>query len=119
MVKKIWYLGTCSTCTRIIKQLGDTSDFEMIEIKSSGVSRNDLDELVQLTGGTYADFFSKRAMKYRAMGLHEREVGADEMGDLITSEYTFLKRPVIQIGDQVFIGNAKKVVEAAVSANGN
>jgi len=117
MTKKIWHLNTCSTNKRIIGELGDTSDFEMIEIKSEGVVRKDLDALLKLHGGTYADFFSKRAMKYRSMGLHEREVSEEEMAELITTEYTFLKRPVIQIGEKVFVGNSKKVVAAAVEEN--
>ena len=31
----------------------------------------------------------------------------------ILEHYTFLKRPVICVDDQIFIGNSKKVVEAA------
>lgn len=116
-MKRIWYLSSCSTCSRILKELGDISDFELIEIKSQGVDRGDLDELLKLHGGSYSDFFSKRAMKYRAKGLHERDLSEEEMADLITAEYTFLKRPVIQIDDQVFVGNSKKVVQAAVEAN--
>ena len=110
----MWYLSTCSTCSRIIKEFGDTSDFEMIDIKASGIKRSDLDDLLTLHGGEYADFFSKRAMKYRAMGLHEKELSQEEMADLITTEYTFLKRPVIQIGNKVFIGNSKKVIQSAL-----
>tara|TARA_Y100000385_G_C13102890_1_gene645690 strand:- start:4340 stop:4693 length:354 start_codon:yes stop_codon:yes gene_type:complete len=116
-MKRIWHLSSCSTCKRIIKELGDTSDFDLIDIKQSGIERADLDNLLDLHGGDYSDFFSKRAMKYRAMGLHEREVSLSEMGDLIISEYTFLKRPVIQIGDRVFVGNSKKVVESAIQEN--
>ncbi len=116
-MNRIWHLSSCSTCKRIIKELGDTSDFDLIDIKQSGIERADLDNLLDLHGGDYSDFFSKRAMKYRGMGLHEREVSLSEMGDLIISEYTFLKRPVIQIGDRVFVGNSKKVVESAIEEN--
>ncbi|MEE9373211.1 MAG: ArsC/Spx/MgsR family protein [Saprospiraceae bacterium] len=117
-MKRIWYLSTCSTCSRIIKELGDTSSFEMIDIKQWGILRSDLDDLVALLRGTYDDFFSKRAMKYRAMGLQLKQLSQEEMAELITSEYTFLKRPVIQIGNKVFVGNSKKVVAAAIEING-
>ena len=31
---------------------------------------------------------------------------------LIQEEYTFLKRPVFIVDNQIFIGNSKKVIEA-------
>jgi len=31
----------------------------------------------------------------------------------ILDEYTFLKRPVILINDEIFIGNSKKIIEQA------
>jgi len=37
-------------------------------------------------------------------------------GEYMLEEYTFLKRPFIINGERVFIGNAKKVVEAAVES---
>jgi arsenate reductase-like glutaredoxin family protein len=55
-------------------------------------------------------------MKFRAMGLHEQQLTEDDYRRLMLEEYTFLKRPFIILGDQVFIGNAKKDVEAAVKA---
>jgi len=96
--------------------LGDLSEFRLIDIKSEGVSKEHLDEMKSAHGGNYSDFFSRRAMKYRAMGLNERELSEGEIADLITSEYTFLKRPVLQIDNKIFIGNSKKVVEAAKKA---
>ena len=116
-MKRIFYLSSCSTCTRILKDLGDLSEFEMIDIKLNNITRRQLDELKKLTKAEYSDFFSKRAMKYRAWGLHEKQLSEKDIRDLIIKEYTFLKRPVIQIGDKVFIGNAKTVVQAAVQAN--
>ena len=112
-MKRIFYLSTCSTCVRILKELGDIQDFELIDIKANNITKSQLDELRKLTGGTYEDFFSRRAMKYRAWGLNEKKLAEKDIRDLITKEYTFLKRPVIQIGKGVFIGNTKKVVEAA------
>ncbi|MEL7064780.1 MAG: ArsC/Spx/MgsR family protein, partial [Bacteroidota bacterium] len=62
--------------------------------------------------------FSRRAMKYRALGLHEQELSEEDYRQHILDEYTFLKRPVIIVGDQIFVGNTKKVVAAAKEAIG-
>lgn len=113
MKKQIFHLSTCSTCKRILSELGDLSSFELVDIKERNMSREELDEIRFLNGGEYSDLFSKRAMKYRGMGLHERELSEEEIAQLITKEYTFLKRPVIRIGEKVFVGNSKKVVQAA------
>ncbi len=74
-----------------------------------------VDQLIKMAGSALS-LFSKRAVKYRAMGLHERELSEGEMRQLIIDEYTFLSRPVLVLDDQIFVGNSKKVVEAAKQA---
>ena len=71
-----------------------------------------VDEMIRLAGSAEA-LFSKRAMKYRAMGLHERAISESEMRQLIIDEYTFLKRPVLLLDGEIYVGNSKKVVAAA------
>ena len=39
-----------------------------------------------------------------------------EIKKLILEEYTFLKRPVIIIGTQIFVGNSKAEIEKAAKA---
>lgn len=111
-MKKIYYLSTCSTCQRILTQWNVDDRFELQDIKTNKMTGEQVDEMIRLAGSASA-LFSKRAMKYRAMGLHERELSEKEMRQLIIDEYTFLSRPVLIIDDAIFVGNAKKVVEAA------
>lgn len=110
-MKKIYYLDTCSTCKRILKELNDASGFELQNIKSEPMEPEQLDFLKEKVG-SYEELFSRRAMKFRAMGLHERELGEQDYRDLILEEYTFLKRPVIVVEGQVYVGSAKKTVAA-------
>lgn len=111
-MKKIYYLATCSTCQRIMKDWGVDDSFELQDIKTEKMTGEQVDQMIEMAGSASA-LFSKRAMKYRAMGLHERELSEDEMRQLIIDEYTFLKRPVLILDDTIFVGNAKKTVEAA------
>ena len=55
-------------------------------------------------------------MKYRAMGLHEQTLSEADYRRLMLEEYTFLKRPFMINGEEIFIGNIAKVVEAAVQS---
>ena len=114
-MKKIYHLSSCSTCQRIIKTLEPTADVVLQDIKTEQITEEQLQEMKGMAG-TYEALFSRRAMKYRSMGLNEMELSEEDYKRYILEEYTFLKRPVMISGDQIFIGNAKKVVEQAQSA---
>lgn len=111
-MRKIYHLSSCSTCQRIIKELGGLEGFEMQNIKEEKITAKQIDEMKKMAG-SYEALFSRRSMKFRPMGLHEKEISEKEYRQLILEEYTFLKRPVIFINDEIFVGNAKKVVAAA------
>ncbi len=110
-MKKAFYLETCSTCKRILGELELDSSWEMREIKSEGVSPEELDNMYDITQ-SYEALFSKRAMKFRSLGLNEMTLSEKDYRKYLLEEYTFLKRPVFVDGDKIFVGNAKKTVEA-------
>lgn len=111
-MKKVFHLASCSTCQRIIGELGGLPGFEQQNIKEQNISPEELDWLKEKVG-SYEALFSKRAMKYREWGLHEKKLTEADYRRYMLEEYTFLKRPFIIDGEEVFVGNAKKVVEAA------
>ena len=84
----------------------------MQDIKVKNISARELDAIKEKVG-SYEALFSKRAMKYRSMGLNQMELTENDYRKYMLEEYTFLKRPFIIIDDQVFIGNSKKTVAAA------
>jgi len=111
-MKKIYHLANCNTCQRIIKDLNDGEGFELQNIKEKNISKKELGEIKNKIG-SYEALFSRRAMKFRSMGLDEMQLGEKDYEKYILEEYTFLKRPFIIIDDEVFVGNSKKVVAAA------
>jgi arsenate reductase (glutaredoxin) len=112
-MKKIYHLSSCSTCQRILKDLNAVGNScELQDIKVQNISAEQLDWLAQKVG-SYEALFSRKAIKFRSMGLHEKTLTEQDFRRLILEEYTFLKRPYIIIGDEVFIGNLAKTVEAA------
>ncbi|WP_276168923.1 arsenate reductase family protein [Zobellia alginiliquefaciens] len=114
-MKKIYHLSTCDTCKRILKELQPLDGVVLQDIKTEALTKKQVEEMQKLAG-SYEALFSKRARLYRQMGLHETQPSEDELKNLILEHYTFLKRPVILIDDQIFVGNSKKVVEAAKEA---
>ena len=111
----IYQLSTCNTCKKILTELGEQPDLKVVDIKSRAITPEELDRMAELAG-SYESLFSRRAMKYRSMGLAEQELTEKDYRRLILEEYTFLKRPVTIVGDQIFIGNAKKQVAGAKAA---
>ena len=109
-MKKVYYLSTCDTCKRIMKSL-NLEGFEQQDIKTQPITESQIIEMHELAG-SYDSLFSKVARKYRALGLNEKQLTEEEFKNYILEEYTFLKRPVFIIEDQIFIGNSKKNVEA-------
>jgi len=114
MKNKIYHLSNCNTCQRIIKELG-AENFELQNIKEEHIDAKTLDWIAEKMG-SYEAIFSRRAMKYRSMGLNEMDLTEKDYRKYMLEEYTFLKRPFIIIGDEVFVGNAKKTVAAAKAA---
>ncbi|MEJ6491196.1 MAG: ArsC/Spx/MgsR family protein [Flavobacteriales bacterium] len=114
-MKKIFHLSSCSTCQRIIKELNPGKDVEMHDIKEKNIDGKTLDWLKEKVG-SYEALFSKRAMKYRGLGLDKMELTEADYRKHILAEYTFLKRPFIINGEEVFIGNTKKEVETALNS---
>ncbi|WP_072932165.1 arsenate reductase family protein [Chishuiella changwenlii] len=109
-MKKVFFLKTCDTCKRIMKEL-DFTGFDLHEIKSTAITEEDLEEMKNLAG-SYEALFSRRAQNYKKLGLKDVELSEEEIKNYILSDYTFLKRPVVVDGDKIFIGNEKKNLEA-------
>lgn len=115
MEAKIYHLSTCTTCKKVIAALNNGEGFQLQDIKFDNINAAQLDAIKE-HAGSYEALFSRRAMKYRSMGLGEKTLSEDDYRQLILEEYTFLKRPVVVIGDQIFTGSSKKSVEGALAA---
>lgn len=114
-MKKIYYLSTCDTCKKIIKSWEPIEDCILQDIKNEAITVAQLEEMQQLSG-SYEALFSKRARLYKERNLKEKSLTESDIKALILEEYTFLKRPVLLLENKIFIGNSKKVVEAATIA---
>lgn len=110
-MKKIYYLGNCTTCQAIIKETAiNKKEFEMQDIKFEKITPEQLDEMKKMAG-SYETLFSRRAMKYKELGLKDKKLGEKDYRKYILEEYTFLKRPVVIINDKIFAGSEKKNTE--------
>jgi len=115
-MKKIYHLGHCTTCQAIIKETGiDKKGFEMQNIRTEKITPDQLENMKKMAG-SYESLFSRRALKYKELGLKDKKLEEKDYRKYILEEDTFLKRPVVIINDKIFIGSEKKNVEALKKA---
>ena len=108
-MKKVFYLKSCGTCTKILKQL-DLSDWELREIKSQPISEEELSEMFEKTK-SYEALFSRRSTQIKAQNIDVKSLKEDDFKKLILEHYSFLKRPVFLTDKEIFVGNEKKKLE--------
>ena len=112
----VYWLPYCSTCQKAVAYLESkgVAIRSFRNLKEQPLSVDEVRALAEKVGGV-EKLFSKRAMKYRAMGLHERELPDDDLVRLMAEEYTFVTRPVIVRGDRATAGFSAKRVDELVS----
>ena len=71
--------------------------FQLQDIKFDAITEEQIDQMYQFTN-CYEALFSKRAIKYKSMGLKDQNLKEEDFKNLILEEYTFLKRPVFIVG---------------------
>ena len=109
-MKKVYFLQTCDTCRRILKEV-NSDGFERQEIKANNITVAQLEEMYELSK-SYEALFNKRAKLYKAMDLKNQDLSEADYRQFLLDEYTFLKRPVFIVDEEIFIGNSKKVIES-------
>src|SRR5690554_8009685 len=90
-MRKVYHLSSCNTNQRILKELNFGDDVQLQDIKKENIDEKTLDFIKEKVG-SYEALFSKRAQKYRSLGLNERELTEEEYKTYMLEEYTFLKQ---------------------------
>ncbi|SFC14298.1 arsenate reductase family protein [Kaistella jeonii] len=108
-MKKVFYLKTCGTCTKILNQFNLT-DWELREIKSKAITEEELDAMYAKTN-SYEALFSRRSTQIKAQNIDMKSLKEDDFRRLLLEHYSFLKRPVFLTDKEIFVGNEKKNIE--------
>lgn len=112
-MQRFYYLSSCDTCKRIIKTLELPNTVTLIDIKKTPLQEGELEELYRHTK-SYEALLNKRAQKLKE--IDKSSLTEDKIKSLLLDHYTFLKRPVLVLGEELFVGNAKATIAAAKAA---
>jgi len=110
-MKKVYHLGRCTTCQRILEELN--WDEKTQEIRSEKITEKQLDEMAVFPV-LMKHFSAEEQLNTKKM--KEKILSEADYKQLILKEDTFLKRPIFSIDGSIFIGNTKKTVEAVQAA---
>lgn len=111
-MNKIYYLSTCDTCKRILKELNLPKDFILQDIKKNPITEQEL-KFLKNQIGSYEKLFNKRSQLYKERSLKDQNLTENDYKNLILEHYTFLARPIIIVNNQSFVGNNKTIIEKA------
>lgn len=111
----VYYLASCSTCIKILKQLPQNHNLILRDIKSQPLTVADV-EAMQKLAGSYEAFFSRKAKLFQELGLKNQVLTEDNYKKYLLEHYTFLKRPVFIINNAIFIGTSTQNITAILNA---
>jgi arsenate reductase len=113
----VYGLPHCSTCQKAVAFLeGRGVRVERFhDVKTEPLSEREIRALAERVGGV-EQLFSRRARKYRALGLHEQELSDDDLLRLMADEYTFITRPVVVADGRAVAGFAPRRLDELVGA---
>ncbi|EIT87144.1 arsenate reductase-like protein [Fictibacillus macauensis ZFHKF-1] len=104
----------CGTCQKAKKWLeANHITFESVHIVENPPSKEELQQLVALSGLDMKKFFNTSGMKYRELGLKDKLKSAseDEMLDWLASDGMLIKRPIVTDGENVTVGFKEETFE--------
>ena len=108
-MKTVFYLKTCGTNRKIMSGL-DLKDFILREIKSEPITEDELALMCKLAG-SYEALLSKKSTQIKARSIDVKNLKEKDFKKLLLEHYSFLKRPVFIVDNEIFIGNDKANVE--------
>ena len=88
----------------------DLSDWELREIKSEPITKDELAEMYAKTK-SYEALFSKKSTQIKARGIDVKSLQEKDFKKLLLDHYSFLKRPVFITDKEIFVGNDKSNLE--------
>ena len=100
---------------RILKELNLPESTKLQDVKHEPISKTQLQALYQITQ-SYEQLINKRSRVLQALNKAGKTL--DEMGykQLLETEYSCLKRPILFWNNTYYLGNAKQTVAAMQEA---
>jgi arsenate reductase (glutaredoxin) len=103
---------SCTTCKNLFSLLTERGiDADRIDYHVTGLTEDEVRELVRKTGRPAAELFRAREPVYEELGLGEREVADDEAIRLMAEHPELMQRPVVVRGERAVLARPVERVD--------
>lgn len=109
---RIFVLKTCDTCRKAIRELRDSGvEPEQIDVQADGIPAAEIDRLLHEFGDALVN---RRSTTWRGLTASERQVAPQ---GLLQTHPKLMKRPVIHMDGQYFLGWSQQVRDQVLGNN--
>lgn len=96
-------IKNCNTIKKTLSWLEEQAiSYDFHDVKKQPLSPNELAELVAKVG--LDTLVNKRGMKWRSLGLSDKNLTDNDLFEVLLEHQTMIKRPVLLMGDSVMVG---------------
>ena len=100
---KVYGIKNCNKVRDTFKWLKENDvEYEFIDLKKEPLSEGKLDEFVHKVGLDV--LVNRRGMKWRQLGLKDKNLNEDELFDQLLEHQVMIKRPVLEKGEAILVG---------------
>ena len=110
-MKKAYHLTQCSTCQRILNELNWKGQLQ--DIRTEKISSEQLDQMAKMSG-SYESLFSRRALKYKSMGLKNKTLSENDYRQLILEKILSSRDQYLSSTTKYLLAIAKKLLKHLV-----
>ena len=112
---EFYWSPDCTTCQKAKRRLDyhRLSITKLRDLREEPLSLEEVKNLAEKLGGV-ENLFSRRSVRFRELGLRDKELSENDMLDLMTTEYTFLKRPILVLNNKAIAGFFEKFFDEFV-----
>ncbi|SPJ25318.1 ArsC/Spx/MgsR family protein [Palleronia abyssalis] len=101
---KLYGLKTCDTCRKALTNLKNLGfDVEFVDIRADPLPQADLERFAEAFGD---DLLNRRSTTWRGLSEDQRQMPPVQ---LVATYPAVMKRPVIERGDQLYLGWSSQV----------
>ena len=108
---KVYGYKKWGTVIKSLKFLQENKiEYDFFDFVASQISQEVLEDLIKRSNEEIGAFFNKNGQLYRQQNLKERlpELSYEEKLNLLLSDGKMIKRPIIDFGNQIFLGFSEK-----------
>ena len=110
----------CSTCKKAYKKLNDMNiEVKYRDLVTEKLEKKEIEEIINISKQNINTFFNKSGLVYKALKLKDKllDLTFDEKLTLLASDGKLVKRPILVLNNEVYVGYKEEVYKVGEVAD--